>query len=126
MTSQEIRQRLEDIESEMEELREEKEELEGQIPFKWDSNVVEQSIKDAIIREFGTYNNIKVAMLKVNSEYNDEEYSYSPSLILINSKFQEVTHHIDAGQFVPDSDDQYDYYEQNDKQLPVNDITINF
>lgn len=45
---------------------------------------------------------------------------------MIDSSFRVVDHNIDVEQFVPDSDEQYEYYEQFDQTPDVENITINF
>ncbi len=128
MTKDEIRDRLLEIEEEIGDLNTERDELmeRRETIDMWKPATIEAKLRTAIQRAFGAGHNIKVAVFRANSEYNDEYDTYRPSLTLIDSSFRVVDHNIDVEQFVPDSDEQYEYYEQFDQTPDVENITINF
>lgn len=128
MTKNEIRDRLREIEEEISELHAERSDLmeKRETIDMWKPATIEAKLRAAIQRQFGVGHNIKVAVFRANSEYNDEYDTYRPSLVLIDSSFRVVDHNIDVEQFVPDSDEQYEYYEQFDQSPEIENITINF
>jgi hypothetical protein len=128
MTKDEIRDRLLAIEEEIGDLHAKRADLmeKRKAIDMWKPATIEAKLRAAIQRAFGAGHNIKVAVFRSNSEYNDEYNTYNPSLTLVDSSFRVVDHNIDVEQFVPDSDEQYEYYEQFDEEPYVENITINF
>ena len=90
----------------------------------------EAKLRAKIEKEFGKDHNIKTALFKAVSEYNDEYDNYNPILILIDKDFNEVEHNINVDDLCPNEDDQGDFYEENNynsrETLSVDDLTIKF
>ena len=128
MTKDEIRDRLLEIEEEIGELTTERDDLmeKRETIDMWKPAAIEAKLRDAIQRSFGAGHNIKLAVFRANSEYNDEYDEYRPSLTLIDSSFRVVDHKISLRQFVPDTDQQNDYEDKFNETPEVENITINF
>ena len=115
--------RLIDIEARINELKDERCILE--VGAKWTPEAVGERIKEEVERVYGI-GKVKLALLKVNSEYNDEGYNYSPNLILVDSNYDEIDHHIDPGMFMPTDREQHDYYDVHDEDMELEDIKVKF
>ena len=87
---------------------------------------ITRKITEKVDRAFPIPHNIKTAIFKPISEYNDETSDYNPILILIDTNFDEVNHSIDVWDLVPDGDEQYQYYEQEAQDLNVPEVTVKF
>lgn len=85
---------------------------------------LEKEIREKIEKKFGKNHDIKLALLKVDDNYNDETYDYQSLLILINSKYEEIEHNIHI--HLPNDDEQYQLYEEGEDYFDINDITIKF
>lgn len=83
-------------------------------------------ITEKVDEAFPIPHNIKTALFKPVSEYNDETNDYNPILILIDTNFDEVDHNINVWDLVPDADEQSDYYEQEAEDLYVPEVTVKF
>jgi len=126
MNKQDIIRRLHSIEDGMNALKEERRILHERLDMehKWTEEAVRKRITDAVKDRYGS--RVKVAIFKVNSEYDDQGYEYHPSLILVDSDFQEVLHNIDADQFIPSEREARIYYDLVHDDIAVKDMTIKF
>jgi len=90
----------------------------------------EAKLRAKIEKKFGKEHNIKTAIFKAVSEYNDEYDNYNPILILIDKDFNEVDHNIQVLDLCPDMEDQGIFDEENNydswETLSVEDLTIKF
>lgn len=94
---------------------------------KFSPEKLSEKIKAKVNKAFGKDHNIKMAIFKAISEYNDEYDNYNPVLILIDKDFNEVEHNITPWDLVPDEEEQWKYAEENDYEpLTVDDLTIKF
>lgn len=73
---------------------------------------------------YGKDHNIKTAIFKAVSSYDDEYDNYNPILILIDKDYNEVQHKLYVTDLCPSSDEQYD--NDSDENIFVDDFTINF
>lgn len=91
---------------------------------------IEAKLRAKIEKEFGNEHNIKTAIFKAVSEYDDEYDNYNPILILIDKDFNEVDHNIQIEDLCPNINNQGDFYEENGynsrETLSVEDLTIKF
>lgn len=130
MSASDIRRKIDEIDNEIFSLKEEKKELEEAIKLadKWSPTAIAERLREMIIKKFGQQHNIKTAIFKPNSEYNDQGYDYtSPVLILIDSNFNEVEHNLNLnGYIIPDQNDESNYYDAMGNDLFINDITLKF
>lgn len=130
MDSKDIKKRIEEIDREISDLEAERGELEEQVKManKWSQDAIQSRLRDMIERRYGKNHDIKIAIFKANSEYNDQGYDYrDPVLVLIDSKFNEVNHNFNLdGVLIPEEDDQYRYYEAMSEDLLIEDFTMKF
>lgn len=86
---------------------------------------IRKEIIEKIEKKWGTEHPIKLAMLKVTDDYNDENQNYSSNLILIDKDYNEVVHRITIS--TPSDDDEYQHAEETGEYyLPFNDVTVKF
>lgn len=123
MKTNDIRGRLIDIEARIHELKDERCTIE--VGAKWTPEAVGERIRKVVETAFGK-GYVKLALLKVNSEYNDEGYNYSPNLILVDSNYDEIDHHIDPYMFMPTDREQHDYYDVHGEDMELEDIKVKF
>lgn len=130
MNSTEIKKRIEEIDGEISDLEAEREGLEEQekMANKWSQDAIQSRLRDMIERRYGKNHDVKVAIFRANSEYNDQGYDYrNPVLVLIDSKFNEVNHNLNLdGVLIPEDDEQYRYYEAMSEELLIEDFTMKF
>lgn len=130
MAASDIREKISEIDDEISSLQEEKEGLEemADIVNHWSSDAVAERLREMIIEHYGEEHDIKLAIFKPNSEYNDQGYDYrNPVLILVDSNFNEVDHHLNPdGYLIPESHDESNYYDATGHDLCIDDITIKF
>lgn len=89
-------------------------------------NIKEQIVKK-VNKAFGKDHNVKIALFKAISEYNDEYDNYNPILILIDKDYNEIEHNISTWDLVPSEEEQWEYSEENDYDtLSIEDITVKF
>ena len=86
----------------------------------WSPEVTKARIIKAI--EKAGIKNVKIALFKSSSEYNDNTYDYYPILVLISNDDKEIEHNINVYDFVPSENQQY---EMNIRDY-VENVTIYF
>lgn len=118
-----IRRRLAEIETSIQDLNEEKEQLE--MEAKWTPEAIGERIRVEVEKRYGK-GAVKLALLKVNSEYNDEGYDYSPNLILVDSNYDEIIHNMDPQQFMPTSRENSEFFDRYEEDIEMNDIKVKF
>lgn len=128
MTKTQIQQRLDAIDHRMDSLNEEKHELlvTQAMYDKWSPEAIKKKVIALVHKHYGQHHNIKLAMFKANSEYNDEGYNYNPCLILIDNTFTEVPQNINLRGMAPNDDDQHEYYDVVGDDLHIEDVTVKF
>ena len=94
-----------------------------ELKLKYSDSVIENKLRELIINKFGENHKIKLAIFKPVTAYNDEEYDFTPTLILIDNEFNEVDHELNLYHLVPTYKEQNSLY---DEEINVNDITIKF
>jgi len=83
----------------------------------------EANLRAKIEKQFGREHNIKTALFKAVSEYNDEYDNYNPILILIDKDFNEVVHRISLHDLCPDDEEQWN---EDGDTISISDLTIKF
>jgi hypothetical protein len=120
MNGDQIRARLLEIDARQSQLEHEKDSLE--VSSKWTPEAIGERIRTEVKRIYG--DRVKLALLKVNSEYNDQGYNYTPNLILVDVNYDQVDHTIDADMFMPTDKEQCDFFEVYGYDMELEDIKI--
>lgn len=120
---EELKNRLRDIENRIEDLNEERKQI-GRWK-KWSSSSVEELIRQEVERIYGK-GVVKLALLKVNSSYNDEYYDYSPVLILVDNNYDDIDHDIDPNMFLPTEREQNEYMDTFYESMDIQDVKVKF
>lgn len=95
------------------------------IQEKFSEENTRKEIVEAIERVYGKDHKIKLALLKVEDNYDDENNNYSSNLILIDENYNELNHKINIP--TPNDEDEFQHYEESDGDyLPFNDVTVKF
>lgn len=123
MINNDTKKRLLDIEARIDELKNEKIALE--LSAKWTPEAIASRIKAEVERVYGI-GKVKLALLKVNSEYNDEGYDHSPHLILVDANYDDIQHSIDPDMFMPTDREESDYYDAYYESINLTDIKVKF
>lgn len=99
------------------------------IKEKFSKDRIETVLRQKINLKFGENHNIKLALFKAISNYDDEWYNWDANLILIDSNYNEVDQNINVSDLVPDQEDEYQFSEESNNHrdyLDIEDITIKF
>lgn len=88
---------------------------------------IEKEIRQKIVYKFGENHNIKLALFKPESNYDDEWNNWDANLILIDKDYNEIDHTINADSFLPDYDQESELHEETGEYyFDIEDITIKF
>lgn len=103
--------RIAEIDAELAILEQEKETLVAALlaikEDKWSEAGLKDRLRKTILSRYGSFHNIKLVKLIMSGAYDDSYYNYeSPTLLLINDKFEEVEHDINARDFCPTDEEQ--------------------
>ena len=90
---------------------------------KFSDENIKKSLIERINEAFGDGHEIKLALFKPVSYYNDEYDKYQPLLILVDKNHEEVDHDIQLHDLCPDSNEQYN---DGDFLPSLKDLTIKF
>lgn len=122
--------RIHEIDQRLQALEKERRDLEVLLQQKkddkWSEEGMTERLRKKILSRFGSMHKIKLAKLILNSRYNDEYYTYSPLLLLLDAQMNEIEHDLDANEFCPDSDEQEEYYERTGNYPPQGSVTIRY
>lgn len=124
--------RIQEIDAELAELELEKAELERQLleakADKWSEEGLKERLRKAILSRFGSLHNIKMVKLMMNSNYDDNHYSYENAVLLVVDKdFNDVLDHgIDASDFCPTEEEQSERWRAGNRRAICENVTIKF
>ena len=106
--------RIAEIDAELAALGEERETLIASLlaikEDKWSEEGLKDRLRKTILSRYGSVHNIKLVKLIMNGVYDDEYNNYdNPVLLLINDKFEEIEHDINAEDFCPTRQEQSNF-----------------